>query len=147
MLVELEPVTTDNWRALTRLTVHPDQRDFVSDVPFYLAMCAYGGLWHPLAGTLDGQVVGLCMWAVDDDRSRWIGGVVVDAARQRQGIGRAMVTALRDQLATVPGTPNVALSYRPDNIAARTLYLDLGFVETGETEGDEVVARWRTPTG
>lgn len=36
-----------------------------------------------------------------------------------------------------------ALSYRPDNAAARTLYLSLGFTETDEwiDDGAEVVAR------
>ncbi|MFI5933228.1 GNAT family N-acetyltransferase [Actinoplanes sp. NPDC051494] len=141
-LVELEPVTKENWRTCAGLTVHPAQKDFVADVTYYLCMCNYGDTWHPLAVRLEGQVVGFCMWARDDDGSRWIGGVVVDAARQRQGIGRAMVTALRDQLAAVPGTPNVALSYQPANTAARALYLALGFVETGEVEDDEVIARW-----
>ncbi|WP_067497775.1 N-acetyltransferase [Actinoplanes sp. TFC3] len=146
MIVDLDPVTKDNWRALTKLSVHPDQREFVADVTYYLAMCAYGELWHPLAVTVNGQVAGFCMWAVDEDRSRWIGGVVVDESRQRQGIGRSLVTTLRDRLAAEPGTPNVALSYQPANTAARSLYLALGFVETGETEDDEVVARWTPPT-
>ncbi|GAA2465093.1 GNAT family N-acetyltransferase [Winogradskya humida] len=145
MIVDLEPVTKDNWRASAALTVHAEQRDFVADVEHYLCMCAYGELWHALAVTLEGQVVGFCMWAVDDDRSRWIGGVVVDAARQRQGIGRALIKTLRDKLGAEPGTPNVALSYQPSNTAARALYLSLGFVETGEEDDGEVVARW-TPT-
>jgi diamine N-acetyltransferase len=127
--------------------VHPGQRDFVSDTSHYLLLCHYGQLWHPLAVTVDGQVAGFCMWAVDDDRSRWIGGVVVDASRQRQGIGRALVRTLRDQLAAQPGTPNVALSYVPENTGARALYLSLGFVETGEKEDDEVIARWTPPAG
>lgn len=69
---------------------------------------------------------------------------VVEArlCNRHQGIGRALVIALRDRLAAEPGTPNVALSYSPDNTAARALYLDLGFVETGEWAKDEVVARW-----
>lgn len=142
MIVELDPVTEDNWRALVALEVHPEQKAFVADVAYYLCMCAYGDVWHPLAVVVDGQVAGFCMWAADDDLSRWIGGVVVDAARQRQGIGRALVIALRDRLAAEPGTPNVALSYSPGNAAARALYLHLGFVETGEREEDEVVARW-----
>ncbi|MGA5303889.1 GNAT family N-acetyltransferase [Nucisporomicrobium flavum] len=142
MQIDLEPVTADNWRACAALTVRPEQREFVSDVAYYLCLCHYGGLWHPLAVTVGGQVAGFCMWAVDDDRSRWIGGIVVDRSRQRQGIGRALVLALRDRLAAEPGTPNVALSYSPLNAAARALYLSLGFAETGETEGDEVVARW-----
>jgi diamine N-acetyltransferase len=146
LIVELGPVTTHNWRALAALEVRPEQSDFVADVTHYLCMCAYGDVWNPLAIVVDGQVAGFCMWAVDDDRSRWIGGVVVDAARQRQGIGRSAITALRDRLAAEPGTPNVALSYSPRNAAARTLYRDLGFVETGEWAEDEVVARWTPPT-
>ena len=37
--------------------------------------------------------------------------------------------------------PSFALSYQPENTAARALYASLGFVETGEQEDDEVVAR------
>ncbi|MFI5491888.1 GNAT family N-acetyltransferase [Actinoplanes sp. NPDC051859] len=140
--VDLEPVTKDTWRACVALTVLPEQREFVNDVSYYLLLCHYGELWHPLAVTVDGEVVGFCMWAVDDDASRWIGGVVVDAARQRQGIGRALIVALRDRLAAEPGVPNVALSYQPENTAARELYRSLGFVETGEREDDELIARW-----
>jgi diamine N-acetyltransferase len=42
-----------------------------------------------------------------------------------------------------PGCTGVALSYAPDNVAARRLYATLGFRETGEIEDDgaEVVAR------
>ena len=142
MDISLEPVTKDNWRACVALSVRPDQREFVNEVSHYLCLCTYGGLWQPLAAVRDGEVVGFCMWAVDDDRSRWIGGVVVDAARQRGGIGRAIISALQTRFAAEPDCPNVALSYSPDNTAARALYASLGFTETGEHEDDEVVARW-----
>jgi len=39
------------------------------------------------------------------------------------------------------GARRVALSYEPENTVARRLYESLGFRETGETEGEEVVAR------
>jgi len=138
----LEPVTKDNWRDCAALTVRPDQQEFVNAVAYYLCLCHYGSLWQPLAVVRGGQVVGFCMWAADDDGSRWIGGVVVDAALQRQGVGRGMVRALLDRFGAEPGVPNVALSYVPENRAARALYLSLGFVETGEMEDDEIVARW-----
>lgn len=141
MLITLEPVTADNWRACAALTVHPDQREFVNAVTYYLCLCHYGDTWQPLAAVRDGEVVGFCMWGIDDDRSRWIGGVVVDAARQRTGIGKAMIGALVERLAADPDCPNVALSYQPENKAARALYASLGFVETGELEDDEIVAR------
>jgi diamine N-acetyltransferase len=40
------------------------------------------------------------------------------------------------------GYRDFALSYQPANLAARSLYHQLGFVETGEWEGAEVVARF-----
>nr|WP_249997677.1 GNAT family N-acetyltransferase [Actinoplanes sp. M2I2] len=143
--IELVPVTAENWRDCAALTVHGEQQRFVSAVTYYLCLCAYGDTWHPLAATEDGEVVGFVMWGVDDDRSAWIGGLVVDGRRQRQGIGHAIVRQLRERLIAEPGTPNVALSYAADNIAARRLYRTLGFRETGETEGTELVARWTRP--
>jgi diamine N-acetyltransferase len=139
--IHLEPVTAGNRRACAALTVHPAQQQYVNAVTHYLCLCHYGELWQPLAAVRDGEVVGFCMWAVDG-RSRWIGGVVVDAGRQRSGIGRAMVGALVDRLAADPDCTSVALSYVPENTAARALYASLGFVETPEMEDDEIVARW-----
>ena len=144
MPILLEPVTAANWRDCAALKVHPSQQRFVNDVTYYLCLCAYGDVWHPLAVVRDGQVAGFVMWGIDDDdRSGWIGGLVVDAAHQRQGIGHAAVRALRERLIAEPGCPNVALSYAPDNTAARHLYRTLGFRETGETEDTELVARWQ----
>jgi diamine N-acetyltransferase len=140
--IDLEPVTAANWRSCAALTVQPDQRRFVNDVTYYLCLCAYGEVWHPLAVVRDGETVGFVMWGADDDGSRWIGGLVVDAAHQRAGVGRAVVRALMDRFAAEPECPNVALSYEPDNVVARELYRKLGFRETGETEDTELVARW-----
>ena len=140
-MISLEPVTADNWRDCAALAVHPAQQRFVNPVTHYLCVCAYGTTWQPLAVVRSGAVVGFVMWGVDDDRSRWIGGLTVDAAAQRTGVARAAVGLLLDRFAADPECPAAALSYHPDNVAARTLYAALGFVETGEREDDEVVAR------
>ncbi|GAA0813203.1 GNAT family N-acetyltransferase [Spirilliplanes yamanashiensis] len=141
MDVDLVPVTAANWRACAALRVRPDQERFVSPVTYYLCLCHYGDVWHPLAITRDGVVAGFVMWGVDDDRSRWIGGLVVDAAHQRAGLGRAAVERLVERFAAEPDCPGAALSYQPANTGARALYASLGFAETGEVEDDEVVAR------
>lgn len=86
--VHLELVTEANWHDCASLTVRPDQADYVAAVTYYLSLCAYGSTWQPLAIVRDGAVVGFCMWAVDDDGSRWIGGLVIDAAAQRTGVAR-----------------------------------------------------------
>jgi len=142
--VRLVEVGADNWRACAALRATEDQRRWVADVTYYLCLCAYGDTWHPLAIEVDDDIVGFLMWGVDDDdASRWIGGLVIDALHQRRGIAKAaMVQAVR-LLTSQEGCSGAALSYDPDNQAARSLYAGLGFVKTDETEdeGSEVVSR------
>jgi diamine N-acetyltransferase len=146
-VIHLEPVTAENWRDCAALGVRPDQTQFVQPVTYYLCLCAYGTTWQPLAITRAGTVVGFVMWGIDDDRSRWIGGLITDAAAQRAGVARSALRQLLDRFGNEPDCPNVALSYTPENAAGRALYASLGFVETGETEEDgaELVARWTRP--
>jgi len=142
--IQLTEVTAANWRACADLEVTPDQQAFVTPVTRYLCLCHYGGVWRPLAVTAGGEVVGFVMWAVDpDDSSGWIGGLVIGRDCQRRGYGRAAVLALVERLRRDEGCPAAALSYSPDNAAARALYSSLGFTETGEREDDELVARLR----
>jgi diamine N-acetyltransferase len=146
-LIDVVPVTAANWRACAALRPAPGQEEFVSPVTYSLCLCAYGDVWTPWAITRGGDVVGFAMTGADDDGSRWIGGLLVDAAVQRSGIARAAVAVLRDRLAAEPGCPNVALSYPPGNAAARPLSAARGCAATGapEDDGAEVVARW-TPS-
>ncbi|HYF64204.1 MAG TPA: GNAT family N-acetyltransferase [Herpetosiphonaceae bacterium] len=140
--LSLRPVGADNWRAVAQLTVSEEQRAFVAEPAYYLAMCAYGELWRPLAIEADGQTVGFLMWAVDPaDQSCWLGGILVDQSQQRRGYGRQAIRAVIAQLAAEHGHRHFALSYNPANSVAKALYRELGFAETGEQEDDEVVAR------
>lgn len=140
--VSLREVDAGNWRDCAAVQMAEHQRDFVMPVSYYLALCHYGQAWHPLAIFGGEEVVGFVMWAVDpDDRSGWIGGLTIDSAWQGRGLGRAAVENLLLCLRRDRGCSTAALSYSPDNQAARALYASLGFVETGEMEDDEIVAR------
>jgi diamine N-acetyltransferase len=140
--VQLVDVTAENWRDVADLEVTAEQQPFVAPVSRYLCLCNYGGVWRPLAVVAGKQAVGFVMWAVDpDDGSGWIGGLVIARDHQRRGYGRAAVLALLERLRREHGCPTAALSYSADNAAARGLYASLGFVETGEREDDELVAR------
>ncbi len=139
-VVSLQPIDRHNWRVCARLDVGESQRRFVAPVTYYLSLCAYDpGTWTPLAIRVGDEVVGFVMWAIDDDDSFWIGGLVVDERHQRRGYGRAAVEQLIDR-ARREGR-SVALSYEPENLTARALYRRLGFVETEEMVDDEIVAR------
>jgi diamine N-acetyltransferase len=141
--VSLVPVDATNWRSVAALAVTPQQGRFVAAPTHYLALCAYEDVWHPLAVTTpDGTVVGFLMWGIDDeDGSCWLGGILVDAAHQGRGYGRAAVREALSVLGERTSAPSFALSYDPDNSVARGLYASLGFVETGEVDDEEVVAR------
>jgi diamine N-acetyltransferase len=139
--VVLRPVNRDNFRDITALTVSHSQREFVTEPCYYLVLCAYGGDWHPLAVSLGEKVIGFLMWAVDPaDGSCWLGGIIIDQNYQRQGYGRQTIQAAIAMLSEEHGYRQFALSYSADN-GAKHLYQALGFNETGEMEGDEVVAR------
>lgn len=142
--ISLVPVDSGNWRAVAALTVAPHQREWVAPPTYYLALCQYGDAgWRPLAISADGEIVGFLMWTIDPaDDAAWIGGVIIDAERQGAGLGRAAITALIERVpAEAPQVTGFALSYEPDNEAARRAYASVGFAETGETEDTEVVAR------
>ena len=140
--IEVREVTSLNWRAVAGVRARREQLKWVAHISRYLALCAYGGDWRPLAISAGDEVVGFVMWARDpDDLSYWIGGFVIDRRHQGLGYGRAALDAMVTYLRTMPGCRQVALSYRPDNTVARGLYASAGFVETGEMEDDEVVAR------
>lgn len=141
--VRFTEVDATDWSILAEVEPRPDQRDFVAPVTRYLCLAHYGGEWRPLAIEAHGTIVGHVMWAVDeDDASTWLGGLVVDAAHQGRGVGRMTVEGFLDRF-TEDGKTDVALSYSPEDEVARALYLSIGFVETGEMEDDEIVARYR----
>ena len=147
-LITLHPVDENNWRSVIKLEVTEAQRDFVSDPCYYLALCCYGNDWQPLAIYLDEQIIGFLMWAVEAaDGSCWLGGILIDHRYQRHGYGGQAIQAAVALLAEAHGYEDFALSYDPANVVAKALYGKLGFVETGEWEDDEVVARLSQAAG
>jgi hypothetical protein len=62
--VTLQPVHRDNWRAVAKLEVAAEQREFVAEPCYYLALCAYDKIWQPLAVVLGEQVIGFLMLAL-----------------------------------------------------------------------------------
>jgi diamine N-acetyltransferase len=139
--IEVQAITPALRVTVLGLEVEPEQRRFVAPVEHYLDLCDRpGSPWRPFAVVERGGVVGFVMHGVDpDDDSAWIGGLVIDRAHQRRGLGRAVVDLLVAR-ATAEGRSS-ALSYEPANTVAKSLYERAGFVETGERDGDEVVAR------
>jgi diamine N-acetyltransferase len=143
--ITLGPVG-DDWRAVADVVPRDDQRDHVPPMAArYLLLSMLESDWTSLAIRADDLVVGHVMWGVDDDGSRWIGGLVVDAAEQGRGVGRAAMVSLMDWLHDQPDATAVRLAHHPTNASATHLYETLGFTPTGDMDGDEVVVEHRRP--
>lgn len=144
--ITLRPVDDSNWRAVADVAPRDEQRRYVAALGArYLLLSMREGVWTSLAVCADDTVVGHVMWGVDDDGSRWIGGMLIDAAEQGKGVGRAALRTLSAWLAAQPECTAVRLSYHPDNAEAGALYQSEGFRLTGETSEDEVVAQLEHP--
>ena len=67
---------------------------------------------------------------------------MIDKAYQNNGFGKDAVKLALDFVKTFPcGKAEYCwLSYEPENKVARKLYSSFGFVETGDMDGEELIA-------
>jgi diamine N-acetyltransferase len=147
---EIRPVTKDNWRALVKLQVREDQKNFVATNVYSIAEAQFGfdnedGHWSMFpCGIYDDETpVGFLMYALNYDYQKLQGFVVrlmVDENFQGKGYGRFGVEWLIARFRADERVSAVGISYEPENEVARKLYASCGFEETGEMMGEEVMA-------
>jgi diamine N-acetyltransferase len=139
-VVQVVGLDAHNIEAVLAVSAAPGQDAYVRPVAWYVALSAYEHIWTPVAFQLGDVVVGFAQWAFDpDDGTYCIGGVVVEAARQGQGLGRRAMCALIDSLRQNADCGPIALGVHADNQRARALYAALGFAETGDEVDGELV--------
>jgi ribosomal protein S18 acetylase RimI-like enzyme len=96
-----------------------------------------------LVAVVDGDVAGYARLArvtslAATDHVRAIGGFAVDPARQRQGVGRALLAAAARE-ASARGATRLTLRVLGPNDGARRLYESVGFVVEGVLRREFVV--------
>lgn len=157
-MVHLEPINSRNVWSILKLRVSDAQRSFVapndvSIIEAYTALAANGHVF-PFGVFEDETPVGFVMIGYDADDD-WenppaiakgnynIWRLMIDAQHQHKGYGRAALRLALDFIRTLPcGMADCCwLSYEPENETARRLYHAFGFEETGDTDGDEIIAR------
>ena len=160
-MIRLEKIGAKNLWDVVDLRVRRDQRSYVApnDASLLEAYLAAGSECKafPFAVCRDGKPVGFLMVgyneaamygmygeqppeAVKNNYSIW--RLMIDRRYQHRGYGREAVRQALEFIRTWPcgKADHCELSYEPDNEAAKALYRSFGFVETGEMDGDEVVA-------
>ena len=148
--MELQPVTAENWKTLIKLKVGDDQTHFVASNLYSIAEAQFGfdmeGHWelYPF-GIFDDsdKPVGFLMYGYNFQhpaRQAFIFRLMVDVKFQGMGYGRFGMQNMIETFRADERIRGVGISYEPENEVARKLYASLGFVETGEKLGNEVLA-------
>ena len=90
-------------------------------------------------------MVGFAMYGRSPKDGRYfVVRLMIDARYIGKGYGKATMRALVDRMRRLPDCDEIYLSYVPGNVAAETLYLNLGFEKTGEIDEDgEIYMRLR----
>ncbi len=142
MTVSLQDITKENYKQAIKLKVAPGQEGFVASNVYSIAQSKFFPSFTCLGIYDDETMVGFLMHGLDDDDgSRWIIRLMVEAGLQGKGYGRAAMKLILDQFRADPDCKKVSISYEPENAVAQKLYASLGFVETGEIEEGELIAR------
>jgi diamine N-acetyltransferase len=103
------------------------------------------GHWdlHPFGIYDNDQPVGFLMYSDNFGHPAWqayIFRLMVDEKYQGMGIGRSGMRKIIEVFRADERVKAVGISYKPDNDVARRLYASLGFFETGDRVGKEVLA-------
>jgi diamine N-acetyltransferase len=139
-VVSLRPVTRENVRAVCELELADHQARLVAPASFTVAEGRYepGALLRAIyAGD---EPAGVLLVEVESG-TPYLVRFMVDAARQRQGIGRQAVELLVDELRD-QGWTTLETSFLPVEHGAEGFWQRCGFTDTGRTlHGEPVFAR------
>lgn len=144
--IQLAPIAVENWKEAIALKVAPDQQAFVPENLYSIAEAQF----YPEARALaiyneSEQMVGFALYGRDVQSGKWkIFRLMIDAAQQGKGYGRAAMSQLIAEIRQQPDCDEIWIAYQTENQAARQLYASLGFVEQDERLGS-VIAKLTLP--
>lgn len=156
-MLRLEKINSENVWEIIKLKVDETQKNYVatnteSIIEAYTTITA-NGIAYPFGIYDDSLPVGFLMigYGVDDDwkdapklakNAYSIWRLMIDRKYQNKGYGRKVVELALDFIKTYPcGKAEYCyLSYEPNNDVAKKLYESFGFKETGDKDGDELLA-------
>ena len=129
-MLHLEKVNGNNVWDILKLTVSESQKNFVATKPVGFLMIGFDvdDYWTDAPKIAKGNYN---LWRL-----------MIDKAYQNRGYGKEAVSLALEFIKSVPcGEAEYCwLSYEPDNAVARQMYRSFGFEETGEMDGEELIA-------
>jgi diamine N-acetyltransferase len=143
MTVELRPITAENFQAVIKLEVLPEQSDFVAPNVRGIAETHIYPHAEPRAVYAGGEPVGFVLFhPIEPDKpaeGHCIVRLMIAHQFQGKGLGRQALEEAVAWIRRERGVDRVRLSVVPSNTKARALYRSAGFAETGELDDGELV--------
>ena len=141
-MVELRPITEENFMDAFKLKLAPGQEKNVSHPIRSLAQAyVYRNQCQPFGIYAVGKMAGYVMVIYDYDVPEYdIWHMMIDEGEQGHGYGAAALDRVLEYVRTKPFGPSdrVALTCNRENTAARKLYENRGFRATGVEDEDEI---------
>ena len=142
IMIELRPITEENFIDAFHLKLAPGQESFVSHPVRSLAQAyVYRDQCRPFGIYADGKMVGYVMVMYDHDIPEYdIWHMMIDESMQGKGYGSEALDRVIEYIRTKPfgDSDRVALTCNKSNRAARKLYEKKGFTATGAEYDDEI---------
>ena len=137
MGVTLKEINGDNFDEIIALKVEK----FCASNLYSLAQAKIYPEAIPLAIYNDDIAVGFIMYGIEprDNYEYWIDRLMIDEKHQKNGYGKIAMKIIIDKIKRDKTHNRIKLSTNTENIIGRKFYKKLGFKETGEMHGDEVL--------
>lgn len=139
-MVRLESINPDNWRL--GLKVSESQKNYVSDSMALLAR-AYAYRNHRSNAVViynDSEPIGMALYYDCEEINAFdLSQFFIDERYQHKGFGLLAAKLIIDTMKADGKYNKVVLCFIEGNIAAKKMYEKLGFILTGERDGNEIV--------
>ena len=141
-MIQLRPITEENFIDAFHLELAPGQERFVSHPIRSLAQAyVYRNQCQPFGIYAEDVMVGYVMVIYDYDIPEYdIWHMMIDKTQQGRGYGSEALDRVLDYIRAKPfgDSPRVALTCSRENPLARKLYESKGFSATGNGDEDEI---------
>lgn len=141
----IQPVSWRNRKQVLGLCLAENQKGFIESTAQCLKEARRLWLWHPVAISVDGLVVGFAMYGRFPREGKsgrvWLDRLLIGAQYQGQGFGKKALSVLCERLKNQYRCKEIYLSCYPENIGAIAMYQKAGFQFNGEKDlnGEDIM--------
>ena len=140
--INLRNVDKDNFKAIFRLRVKPEQEQFVAPNVQSIAEAHFSDKAWFRAIYADNEPVGFVMLSIIPDKAEYfLWRFMIDEKHQSCGYGRRSLELVIDYVGSLPNATALYTSHVEGEGSPAEFYAKLGFRHTGEVDDGELVMK------